>query len=113
GAANSSACAHCTDTSDSTVLAIGCSDTYGSAENGDRYWLGPADELDPWLGTWDPVCSYFDHGDPPVAPPADCDGKRSLTHAQVNNMDAIQNRIQVTDAALGISGDRYFYYAMY
>src|SRR6185295_7273896 len=55
-ATNGSDCSTCTNSSDPTVLAVGCSDTYGTATNGDRYWLGPPDEIDPWLGKWEPDC---------------------------------------------------------
>ena len=36
-ASNASACSQCSDNSDSSVLAIGCSDTYDTNSNGDRY----------------------------------------------------------------------------
>ena len=48
-----------------TWLGVGCSDTYSISNNGDSFWLGPPSEIDPWLHMWNPVCSYFDKGDPP------------------------------------------------
>ena len=38
-----------------SLMGVNCSDTYGAGNNGDRNWLGPATELDPWLGTWNPI----------------------------------------------------------
>ena len=51
-ATNASDCATCSDTSNSNVLAVRCSDIYDTDDNGDRYLLGPPGELDPWLGEW-------------------------------------------------------------
>jgi hypothetical protein len=107
-ASNASDCATCSDNSDSSVLAIGCSDTYDTGSNGDRYWLGPPGELDPWLGNWVSACSYLDHGDPPVAPPDDCDSKRSLDFSQIAAFDNVKNRCQVSDADLGTANANFF-----
>jgi hypothetical protein len=60
-ALSSSFCGSCQGT-DGTVLGLGCSDTYSVGNNGDNFWLGPPDEIDPWRGEWDPVCSHFDRG---------------------------------------------------
>jgi hypothetical protein len=111
-ATNASDCSFCTDASDPTVLAIGCSDTYGNDENGDRYWLAPAAEIDPWLVAWDPVCSHFDQGEPPVAPPDDCDGVRSLTQNMVNNMGPVKHRMEVKDGDLDDTA-AYWVHGMY
>src|SRR5436190_1216833 len=71
---NGGACLPCsTPGSSGTNMAIGCSDAYSAGNNGDRFWLGPPEELDPWLGTWNPIGSYFDRGDPAVAPPLNTD----------------------------------------
>ncbi len=110
---NLSECATCTDHSDSTQLAVGCSDTYSSTNNADRYWLGPPTELDPWLLDWDPVCSYFDRGDPAAPPPDDCDGVRSLTHGQADGLGPTAHRIEVADADLDVSTAKFFYYGQY
>jgi hypothetical protein len=113
GASNASDCSRCTDTSDSTVLAVGCSDTYLASEAGDRYWLGPSTEIDPWLATWTSTCSYFDQGDPPDPPPGDCDDVRSLTSAEVGTFDQVKNRIQVTDGDFNVSGASFYFYSWY
>ncbi len=112
-ASNASACSACSDNSDSSVLALGCSDTYDTNSNGDRYWLGPPEELNPWRGTWDAACSYLDHGDPDVGPPDDCDGVRSLTFAQIAAFDDVKNRCQVSDADLGVAGANYYFSSAY
>jgi hypothetical protein len=112
-ASNASECTSCSDSSDPTVLAVGCSDTYGSGENGDPFWLGPLEEVDPWLGNWDPICSQFDKGEPPVAPPKDCDGIRSLTRDMVNKMGPVRHRINVTDADLDVDGANYYIWGQY
>lgn len=95
-----------------TWLGKGCSDTYSTMNNGDSYWLGPPSEVDPWLHIWNPVCSYFDKGFPPVSAPNDCDGLRSLSQTMVNNMGPVANRIRVSDADLNSPG-MFYYQAMY
>jgi hypothetical protein len=95
------------------VLAVGCSDTYGSAENGDPYWLGAPEEVNPWLGQWDSVCSQFDKGEPPVAPPGDCDDVRSLTRDMCNKMGPVRHRINVSDADLDVDGAAYYIWGQY
>ena len=59
----SGACGTC-NTPGGSTMGVGCSDTYGDGNNADRFWLGPPEEIDPWLGTWNPIGSYFDRGDP-------------------------------------------------
>jgi hypothetical protein len=92
-----------------TVMGIHCSDAYGSGNNGDRFYLGPPDEIDPWLGTWNPVGSYFDHGDPNVGGAAATDGVRSLTSTQIAVFDAVKNRMTVNETDLITPGAQYFY----
>ncbi|HEU4418341.1 MAG TPA: hypothetical protein VFT55_05340, partial [Planctomycetota bacterium] len=79
------------------------------SNNADRFYLGPAPEIDPWLGTWNPVGSYFDRGDPMVAPPANNDGLRSLTGGQVGAFDPVKNRVTVLEQDLLTPGASYFY----
>jgi hypothetical protein len=106
---NSGPCIPCTNPGTGTVMGIGCSDVYANSNNGDRYYLGPPEELNPWLGTWNPIGSYFDRGDPMVAPPANTDGLRSLTSTQTAAFDAVKNRVTVKESDLGIAGASYFY----
>ena len=110
---NSGGCGSCRNPGTGTLLGPGCSDTYGAGLNASRYYLGPADEIDPWLGAWDPRCSYFDRGDPRVSPPQDCDSRRSLTSSQTSRFNSIKNRVQIRDDDLNVANARYFYGAYY
>jgi hypothetical protein len=85
-----------------------CSDTYSVGANGNRFYLGPADEIDPWLGLWNPVGSYFDQGDPAVPPPQNTDGLRSLTFAQTLAMDPVKNRLAARDQDLLVPGASFY-----
>ena len=90
-----------------SVMGINCADTYGSGNNADRNYLGPPSELNPWLGTWNPVGSYFDIGDPTQAGyPLPADGVRSLNPG---SFDAVKNRVTVKEADLLTPGAAYFY----
>jgi hypothetical protein len=111
-ALSSSFCGSCSPT-DGTVLGLGCSDTYSVGNNGDNFWLGPADEIDPWLGIWDPVCSHFDTGEPAVAPPNDCNGQRSLSSSQASALGAVGHRIRVKDADFDVPGASFWFQGMY
>ena len=99
-------CVPCT-ASGGQFFYVGCSDTYGSGTNATQYNLGPDDELDPWLGTWNPVGSYFDRGDPPVSGAQATDSVRSLTSAQVAAFDQVKNRIVVSESEL-LAGATYY-----
>jgi hypothetical protein len=99
-------CGSCIDPGTGSVMGLNCADTYGSGNNADRNWLGPADELDPWLGTWNPIGSYFDRGDPPVSGPQANDGVRSLN---ISGFDSVKNRVTVKEADMLVAGARYFY----
>lgn len=87
-----------------SMMGVNCTDAYGVGNNGDRYWLGPAHEIDPWLGTWNRIGSYFDQGFPPVGPPANTDGVRS----PINITDPVTNRVTIKKADL-ILGATYWY----
>lgn len=102
----SSLCGTCQNGPGST-FRIGCFDAYSTGFNGDRFNLGPSDEIDPWLGTFNPVGSYFDRGDPAVAGAQANDGTQSLTSSQVNAFDPVKNRITVAESDLLQSGQFY------
>jgi hypothetical protein len=104
----SGACGTC-NTPGGSVMGVGCSDTYGAGNNADRFWLGPPAEIDPWLGTWNPVGSYFDYGDPAVTGAAAIDGIRSLSGTQTNAFDTVKNRMTVREADLLTAGAQYYY----
>jgi len=105
-AANAGGCGTCIQPGQN-ALGLGCSDTYDVSNNGDNFFLGPPEEVDPWLGNWSAQCSLFDHGEPPVAAPADCDSVRSLTRTQSNALGPIHSRVQVRDEDLDLSGPFY------
>ena len=109
---NASGCGPCGGGS-SQFLIVDCSDTYAVGNNGDRFWLGPAQEINPWLGTWSAKCSHFDMGEPPVAPPNECDGNRSLTNSQINALGSVAHRVEVNDADLNDPSATYYYCAQY
>ncbi len=81
---------------------LGCSDTY-SAGFSSLSTLGPTDEIDPWLGVWEPVGSYFDRGDPEVSGPAAMDGIRS----SITSSDPLYNRVMVPESELAAGGNFY------
>jgi hypothetical protein len=113
-ATNQNSCGTCGSVGGSSqALKVGCSDTYGTNNNGDRFYLGPANEIDPWLGDWSSQCSYFDRGDPAVAPPNDCDNVRSLSMAQANALPVTAHRINLTDADLDHPGATFYYQGFY
>lgn len=92
------------------VLGLGCSDTYATTNNGDMFWLAPAGEIDPWLGTWSANCSYFDLG---LVPAPSCDGLRSLSQSQVSSLGPVGTRVNVFDADLDVPGAEFYYQSHY
>ncbi len=102
-------CGTCQNPGTGSLMGINCSDTYGSGNNASRTYLGPPEEIDPWLGTWNPVGSYFDIGDPSQAGyPAAADGVRSLSQSI---FDSVDNRVTVNEVELTTPGAS-FYYAL-
>ena len=99
--------ANCNTNTPGNQMGIGCGDAYGAGNNADRSDLGPPEEIDPWLGEWDPVGSYFDIGDPMQAGyPAPADGNFSLS---TNIFDSVDNRCTVKEQDLLVSGAEYYY----
>lgn len=103
---SSGPCAPC-NVGSGSYFFVGCSDTYTSGINQSQYALGPTEEINPWLGTWNPQGSYFDHGDPAVTGAQATDSVRSLTSAQVAAFDAVKNRITVRENEL-LAGATYY-----
>ena len=101
-ALSSNQCGYGCSGTNGTRLGIGCSDTYGVGNNGDRNWLAPAEEVDPWLGAWNPVGSLFD-GVP-------VDGNRSYNGSGLNG---VTGRVEVRDQDLQHAGARYWYAGYY
>ncbi len=105
-ALSNSQCYPCQNPSGGTFLGVGCSDTYGVGNNGDRFYLGPPDEIDPWLGIWNPSCSFFDD-------PNDtgiCDSQRSYNG---NEPNSVNHRMTIRDADLDVPGAKFYYYGYY
>ena len=99
-------CMPCTTTG-GAFFFVGCSDTYGSGTNASQYNLGPNHEINPWLGTWNSLGSYFDAGDPVVAGAAATDRVRSLTSSMVSAFGSVKNRIVVREQEL-VAGAQYY-----
>lgn len=112
-ATNSPGCGSCQNPGTGELLGVGCSDTYSTSNNGDNFWLGPADEIDPWTGAWNPVCSHFDAGEPAVGGPAACDGNRSLSSGQAAALGSVGHRIRVLDSDLDVPGSTFWFQAQY
>ena len=100
---SSGPCAPCNSTGGSYFF-VGCSDTYSSGINSNRYNLGPVSEIDPWLGTWNSQGSYFDRGDPAVTGSSATDRVQSLTSTQTSAFDPVKNRVQVRESELAGGG---------
>ena len=89
------------------LMGVGCGDAYGAGNNADRTDLGPPEEINPWLGTWNPLGSYFDIGDPVQAGyPAPADGIQSLSQSI---FDSVDNRCTVKEQDMLVPGAEYFY----
>jgi len=87
------------------TFRIGCYDIYGAGFNGSRTNLGPTTEVDPWLGTWNPLGSYFDIGDPSQPNyPAPADAVQSL---DTFGFDQVKNRMEVPEIELSTPGSFY------
>jgi hypothetical protein len=100
-------CGSCQNPGTGSLMGVDCSDTYAASNNASRTWLGPPEEIDPWLGEWNPVGSYFDIGDPSqVGYPLPADGTRSLSQTI---FDSVDNRVTVNEIDLTTSGASYYY----
>lgn len=99
-ALSSNECGYGCSGTDGTRLGVGCSDTYGTGNNGDRYWLGPRDEINPYEGTWTCNGSFFSGYQP------DCTRRESGS-----GWGPTAHRLEVQDADLAMPGT--FYYEGY
>ncbi|MEC7583103.1 MAG: hypothetical protein VYE77_02185 [Planctomycetota bacterium] len=108
---NQGPCTPCQNPNNGSLMGIGCYDVYSAGNNADRFWLGPADEINPWLGTWTAVGSYFDQGDPNVGAPQNSDGARSLTSSMTTTgaMGPVKNRVTLQEQDLEWPNADYFY----
>lgn len=108
------ACGPCPGGSTSSFVTPGCSDTYANSQAVDHFNLGPPEEVHAWLGTWVPVCSYFDRGNPEVPLPNQCDGVRSVTQSQAFVLNqTIGKAMKVYDDDLVVPGATFCYQSGY
>lgn len=91
-----SVCGGTCQSTNGSQLGVSCSDIYSNSNNGNRTYLGPPAEIDPWLGTWTPLGSYFDVGDPQTGM-GPADGVRSLIPT---GFDAVKNRVTIREQDL-------------
>ncbi|MBL9079886.1 MAG: hypothetical protein JNL08_20480 [Planctomycetes bacterium] len=103
---SSGPCAPC-NVGSGSYFFVGCSDTYGSGINSSQLALGPTEEINPWLGTWNPSGSYFDRGDPAATGATAVDSVRTLDWTQVQAFDAVKNRMIVQEGQL-LANANYF-----
>ncbi|MCA8977138.1 MAG: hypothetical protein KDC98_20615 [Planctomycetes bacterium] len=96
----------CANTSSGSQMYTNCYDVYAAGNNASRNYLGPPSEINPWLGTWNHVGSYFDQGYPNVGSPGNNDGARS----PINPTDNVMNRVTIREQDLlgAQSGDLVF-----
>ncbi len=104
-ASTSGACGPCNGIG-GNQMGVTCSDTYSAGNNGSRNNLGPADEINPWLGTWNHTGSYFDQGDPNVGAPGNIDGAQSPINV---GSDPVKNRVTIKESDLAVPGASFFY----
>ena len=83
-------------------LGVGCSDTYGTSNNGDRFYLGPRDEWNPFTDHWTACGSFFD------GIPVDC-----LRDDFGTGYGAVDHRLEAFDSDLNLPGATYYYEGNY
>ncbi len=109
-----SSCGTCAGPGRFSWVEVGCSDTYANYQAVDHFNLGPPEEIDPWLGLWVPQCSYFDRGNPEVAPGQLCDSIRSLDHSQATVLNAtVNHQVQVRDVEFNTPGAQFYWQSGY
>lgn len=109
-----SSCGTCPLPGTTSFVVPGCNDTYANSQAVDHFNLAPPEEVDPWLGTWNPIGSYFDRGNPDVGFPANQDGVRSLTQQQATALNtAIGQALRVYDDDLNVPGATFWYQSGY
>lgn len=101
-ALSNSQCIPCQNPSNGSFLGVGCSDTYGSFNNADRFYLGPRSEWNAFTNLWDCEGSYFD------GTPIDCDRDENG-----NGLGPVAHRLEVADGDLDNPGATYYYEALY
>ncbi|MCY2958359.1 MAG: hypothetical protein NT107_15140 [Planctomycetota bacterium] len=98
-------CLPCSNPTSGSQMFVGCGDVYSAGNNASQTYLGPADEINPFLGTWNHTGSYFDRGDPEVGAPNNTDGIRSLS---TTGFGAVKNRVTLKESNLALPGASYW-----
>jgi hypothetical protein len=102
-ALSNSQCTPCQGGSPSgQFLGLGCSDTYGTSNNGDRFYLGPRDEWNPFTDEWEACGSFFD------GVPVDC-----LRDEDGSGFGAVDHRLEAFDYDLDLPGATYYFEGNY
>lgn len=101
-ATNSGGCGTCQNPGTGELLGPGCSDTYGTSLNADRYWLGPRNEVNPFTGVWTCTGSWFSNY------LNDC-----VRRNNGSGLGVLEHRMVVNDGDLGHSNAVYYYEAYY
>jgi hypothetical protein len=97
-------CGTCTNQTATETMYVGCSDVYSPSNNGSRTYLGPPSEIDPWLGTWNHVGSFFDVGYPANGAPND-----GIKGSINPGSDVVMNRVTIKETDLvGVTAGLYF-----
>lgn len=99
---NSGGCGSCQHPGTGTLLGPGCSDTYGTGNNGDRRYLGPRDEVNPLTGRWTCTGSWFSNY------VMDCTRRNTGS-----GLDEVAHRLEVADGDLNVTGAEFYYEAYY
>ncbi len=102
-ATNSNGCGTCQNPGTNSLLGLNCSDTYGPGNNGDRFYLGARDEVNPLTGVWTCQGSWFSNY------VNDC----TRRNPGAVTLDAVDHRLDVLDSDMGNAGAQYFYEAYY
>ena len=101
-ATNSNGCGTCQNPGTGALLGPGCSDTYATSNNGDRFYMGERKEFNPFTGVWTCTNSYFSNYQP------DC-----VRRNNGSGLDAVAHRLTVADSDMGQSGAHYYYEGYY
>jgi hypothetical protein len=101
-ATNSGGCGTCQSPGTGSLLGPGCSDTYGTGNNGDRFWLGPRNEVNPFTGRWTCTGSWFSNYI------NDCVRRNGS-----GSFNPVEHRLEVRDADLNVTGAQFYYEAYY
>jgi len=101
-ALSGSACNSCSEVSNGTYLAPGCSDATGTGNNADQFFMGPRSEWNPYSGEWDCVGSHFADGE------LDCERRHDGS-----TDEPLDHRLAIRDVDLDVAEARFFFETYY